>query len=115
MEFDGKIEGSWLVRLSTQVVDTIEKWHVTIWPCWINTNFVIEYEHVLVIQFLREIRSYSDAINSYELYCYTSTFCLCVMYFCKGFIDLAYGFVMDMSKNVQLPYPINFYFFNFRN
>ena len=89
MEFDGKIEGSWLVRLSTQVVDTIcistiGKWHVTIWPCWINTNFVIEDEHVLVIQFLREIRSYSDAINSYELYCYTSTFCLCVMYFVKG-------------------------------
>ena len=84
MEFDGKIEGSWLVRLSTQVVDTIEKWHVTIWPCWINTSFVIEDEHVLVIQFRREIRSYSVAINSYEFYCYTSTFCLCVMYFVKG-------------------------------
>ena len=25
MEFDGAIEGSWLVSLSTQVVDTIEK------------------------------------------------------------------------------------------
>ena len=30
-------------------------------------------------------------------------------------MDLAYGFVMDMSKNVQLPYSINFYFFNFSN
>ena len=93
------------------------QWHVTVWPCWINTNFIIEDEHVLVIQFLREIRSYSDAINSYELYCHTSTFCLCVivLLFCKRFIDLAYAFVMGMFKNVQLSYPINFYFFNFIN
>ena len=28
--------------------------------------------------------SYSDAINSYELYCYTSTFCFYVIYFVKG-------------------------------
>ena len=76
MEFDGAIEGSWLGRLSTQVVGAIEKWHVTVWPCWINTNFVTEDEHVLIIRFLCEIRSYSDAINSYELYCYTSTFCV---------------------------------------
>ena len=60
------------------------QWHVTVWLCWINTNFVIEDEHVLIIQFLREIRSYSDAINSYELYCPTSTFCLYFMYFVKG-------------------------------
>ena len=28
MEFDGAIEGSWLFRLSTRVVDTIEKYSV---------------------------------------------------------------------------------------
>ena len=70
------------------------------WPCWINTNFIIEDEHVLVIQFLCEIRSYSDAINSYELYCHTSTFCLCAMYFVKG-VQIS---LMGMPKNVQLPY-----------
>ena len=85
MEFDGKIEGSWVGcqhKLLTRSRSV--QWHVTVWPCWINTNFVIEDEHVLVIQLLREIRSYSDAINSYELYCHTSTFCLCAMYFLKG-------------------------------
>ena len=77
MEFDGKIEGSWVGcqhKLLTRSRSV--QWHVTIWPCWINTNFVIEDEHVIVIQFIREIRSYSDAINSYELYCHTSTFCI---------------------------------------
>ena len=49
MEFDGEIEGSWVGcqhKLLTR--SRIVQWHVTVWPCWINTNFVIEDEHVYI-------------------------------------------------------------------